>query len=70
MLGDTISEKVNEVLNSEKNINDMTEEEIKTIREAIEEYYRINGKSPKSNISSRFMSYIYKLNGKGVASYI
>lgn len=70
MLGDTISEKVNEVLNSEKNINDMTEEEIKTIREAIEEYYRINRKSPKSNISSRFMSYIYKLNGKGVASYI
>ena len=47
MLGDTIAEEVNKVLNSDKNINDMTEEEIKIIREGIEEYYRINGKSPK-----------------------
>ena len=70
MLGEAISEKLNEVLSCDKNINDMTEEEIKIIREGIEEYYRVNGKSPKSNISSRFMSYIYKLNGKGVTSYI
>ena len=70
MLGDSISEKLNNILNSNKNINDMTEDEIKTIKEEIEEFYRINGKSKKSNISSRFMSYIYKLDGTGVISYI
>lgn len=70
MLSDSISEELMNILNSDKNINDMTEEEIKAIRAEIDEYYKINKKSEKPNISSRFMSYLYKLDGKGVISYI
>lgn len=70
MLGDEISEELLNILNSNKNINDMTEDEIKTIKAEIDNYYKVKGKSEKPNISSRFMSYIYKLDGKGIVSYI
>lgn len=70
LLGDSISEELENILNSDKDINDMSEEEIKALYLEVENYYKTNGKSPKSNISSRLMSYFYKLNGKGVLSYI
>lgn len=70
LLGENISEELLNILNGNKNINDMTEEEIKAIKTEIDEYYRVNKKSEKPNISSRFMSYLYKLDGKGVISYI
>lgn len=70
MLGESLSQELQTILNSDKDINDMTEDEIKIITDSIEEYYKINGKSPKSNISSRFTHYLYKLDGKGIISYI
>lgn len=70
LLGDSISKQLESLLSSEKDINDMTEEEIKAIYTEVENYYRVNGKSPKSNISSKLMSYFHKLDGKGVVSYI
>lgn len=70
MLGDSISNELLNILNSEKNINEMTEKEIKTIRNEIDKFFYINGQSEKPNISSRFMSYITKLNGSGIISYI
>lgn len=70
MLGESISEELLSLLNSDKNINDMSEEEIKLIRDSIDKFYEINGRSEKPNISSRFMPYLYKLDGKGVIDYI
>lgn len=70
MLEDSISQELEILLNSDKNIGDMSSEEIKMIKREIDEYYKINGKSKKWNISSRFMSYIYKLNSKGSIEYI
>lgn len=70
LLEGTMSEEIESILNSSKTINQMSEEEIKKIYDAIVEYYRINGKSPKSNISSKILTYLYKLDGKGVTSFI
>ena len=51
MLNDSITDELNILLNSTKHINDMTEEEIKLIVDSINEYYRVNNESSKSNIS-------------------
>lgn len=58
------------VLNSDKVINDMSEEEISIIYSSIEEYYSQSTKTKKGNIASRFMSLLYKLDGQGVVSFI
>ena len=70
MLGASISEELEKILNSNLDINNMSEHEIETIYNEIQQYYKLNGKSPKSNISSRFISYLYKLDGPGIISYI
>lgn len=70
LLEDTMTDEIEDILNSDKDINQMSGEEIKIIYDAVEEYYHINGRSPKSNISSNFLAYIYKLNGDGVSSFL
>ena len=70
MLGESISKELLNILNCEKNISEMTEEEIKIIKTEIDEFYRTNGKSEKWNISSCFMPYIYKLNSEGTKKFI
>ena len=70
MMGEKIPQELLSLLNSEKDINDMTESEIKLINDSIEDFYETHGPSEKPNISSRFDYYIYKLDGPGVISYI
>ena len=66
---DVQSEILSNALNSDKNINDMSEEEIKEIHLSIKEHYR-NVDEERSNISGNFLTYLFKLDGKGVTSYI
>ena len=66
---DEQSEILSNALNSDKNINDMSEEEIKEIHLSIKEHYR-NVDEKRSNIAPNFLTYLLKLDGKGVTSYI
>lgn len=70
MLGETITEELLSLLNSDKDINDMTESEIKLINDSIEMFYETHGPSEKPNIASRFSYYVYKLDGQGIIDYI
>jgi len=70
LLSGTMSKEIADILNSDKDINQMSEENIKTIYEAILKYYHINRKSPKPNISSEFLTYLYKLNGDGISLFL
>ena len=65
-----ITKEIEDILNSSKDINQMSEEEVKMLKDAISEYYRIYTKSPKPNISGIFVSYLFKLDGNGVTSFI
>lgn len=65
-----LSEVVLNALNSDKLINDMSEEEILAIYSAIKGYY---GHSPiidMANAGNYFMQLLYKLDGEGVISFI
>ena len=70
LLDGTKSKEIETILNSDKDINEMSEEDIKMMYDAIVEYYHINRKSPKPNISSKFLTYLYKLDGKGISSFL
>ena len=51
-------------------ISEMTEEEIKLINRAIDNYYNNPKRPKKSSIIGYFTTYLYKLEGEGVALYI
>ena len=58
-----------EDLNSDKLINDMSEEDIRSIYHMITEYLH-NTDKRESNISYHILNYLFKLNGNGVTSFI
>jgi len=65
-----LSVEVLNILNSDKAINDMSEEEILLIYSAIEEFYDQSMEIVDDNIAKYLMSLLYKLNGQGVISFI
>ncbi len=66
---ETLSEEVTNALNSDKLINDMTEEEIKGIWSSVRLFYA-NTTEKTCNVSAYFTSYLLKLDGNGVKSFI
>lgn len=64
--GEDIDNNVKNLIESDKKINDMSEEEIKGIALAIKkyEYYE------EATVANLFRTYLYKLDGEGVISYI
>ena len=64
-----LSDEVKNALNSDKLINDMSEEEIKSICSSINDFYK-NSEQKIVNIAGSIKSFLYKLNGKGVMAYI
>lgn len=65
-----LGEEVLNVLNSDKVINDMSEEEILSIYSAIKDFYAKTPRAEKVSASNYLMSLLYKLNGSGVVSFI
>lgn len=65
-----LSDKVLNVLNSDKEINNMSEEEISLIYSAIKEFYTKSPRTEKVSAANYLMSLLYKLNGPGVVSFI
>ena len=67
--GEELSEEVINVLNSDKDTNEMSESEIKGIRQAIDEYaskeYSVN-----RSLAYTLFDYLLKLDGVGPISYI
>ena len=70
LLEKNIDERLINVLNNGKDINDMGEEEIKLIKDTLDKFYSSPEYKPVSNVSIHFMTYLYKLDGEGVTSYI
>lgn len=70
LLEENLSDKVLNVLNGDKKINDMSEEEISLIYFAIEEFYTKLPRKEKVSAANYLMSLLYKLNGPGVVSFI
>ena len=70
LLGNDIDNELDNILSSDKDINDMDEEEIKIIKETLDRFYSNPEYKPVSNVSASFMTYLYKLDGDGVTSYI
>lgn len=65
-----LGQEVLNALNSDKVINDMSEEEILSIYSAIKEFYAKSPRTEKVSVANYFMSLLYKLNGPGVVSFI
>ncbi len=70
LLDEDLSDEVLSILNSDKVVNDMSEAEILLIHSAIKDFYHKSTNYEKDNVANYFMSFLYKLNGKGVVSYI
>lgn len=70
LYGTKISDSVKNILKSDKHINDMSEEEISQISSAIKEYYENPKHDNDVTAASLLSTYLYKLNGEGVISYI
>ncbi len=70
LLDEDLSDEVLSILNSDKVVNDMSDAEILLIHSAIKDFYHKSTNYEKDNVANYFMSFLYKLNGKGVASYI
>lgn len=70
LLGNDIDNELANILSSDKDINDMDEAEIKIIEENLDRFYSDPEYKPVSNVSASFMTYLYKLDGDGVTSYI
>ena len=64
-----LSEEVINAINSDKLINEMSAEELSGIYSSISDFYR-KSEQETSNIAGSIMSFLYKLNGKGVVSFI
>lgn len=56
-------------LNSDKTVNEMSEDEIKAIYSSIKDSYS-KSSSSKANVASYFISFLYKLTGEGVCRFI
>ena len=63
------NEKLLDILNCDKDVNDMSEEDIKLLYSAIKDHYSIE-ENNEYNVSNYFISYLYKLNGEGPTSYL
>ena len=70
LLNGLMPDKVRNLLDSDKDINQMDEKEIKLLNDTIDEYYSNGGRAKKPNISGYFLTYLYKLDGNGVTSFI
>jgi len=70
LLNGLMSDEVRILLDSDKDINQMNEKEIKLLNDTIDEYYNNGGRTKKPNISGYFLTYLYKLDGIGVTSFI
>lgn len=70
LFGESITKELDDILNSDKDISQMDEKEIKIIYDSIVEFYNTNEEYSKSNISSYILTYLYKLDGVGVSSFI
>lgn len=70
LLNGSMTDEVRNLLNGDNDINQMNENEIKLLNDAINEYYDNGGRTEKPNLSGYFLTYLYKLDGIGVASYI
>ena len=70
LLEESPNERLNNILNSDQDINEMEEEEIKLIKDSIDAFYFNSDCKGVANIAILFMTYLYKLDGKGVTSYI
>jgi len=68
--GERLTPEIINILDSDKLINDMSEEEINTLYFAIKAFYNNPMHEKKVNISSQFMALLYKLDGKGVNLFI
>lgn len=64
-----INEELLNILNSEKSINDMSEEEITLIYSTIKDTYAKTD-CKIVNVASQIMPLLYKLDGSGVASFL
>lgn len=64
-----LSDEIINTLNSDKLINDMSEEELKCIYSSIDDFYK-NSYKKIVNIAGSILSFLYKLNGNGVVSFI
>lgn len=69
LASENISDEVNNAIDSDKLFNDMSEGEIKAIYSSIQEFYK-KAKEKPTNVASFIMLYLYKLDGKGVISFI
>ncbi len=69
LLSDAISDKVLNILNSDKLIGDMSEDEILSIYCAIKNFYAQSKGTEKVSVAN-LMPLLHKLNGKGVISFI
>lgn len=70
LIDEDLSDEVVNAIDSDKLINDMSEEELNAIYSAIKEFYNKQMRSEKVNVANHFMSLLYKLDGKGVVSFI
>ena len=69
LLSDVMTKEIEDILNSDKDINQMDENEIKILYDAIHNYYNCH-KDVKENVANYISSYLYKLDGTGVITFI
>lgn len=69
LASENINDEVKNAINSDKLFNDMSEEEIKAIYSSIQDFYKKAEERP-TNVANFIMLYLYKLDGKGVTSFI
>lgn len=69
LLSSVMTKEIEDILNSDKDINQMDENEIKVLYDAVHNYYS-NNRGIKENVANYISSYLYKLDGKGVTSFI
>lgn len=65
-----LSDETLNALVGDKEINDMSEEEISLIYFAIKRFYAKSEKTETANVANYFMALLYKLNGPGVVAFI
>ncbi len=71
LLSDTeLNKETLSALNSDKIINDMSEEEIASLYYAIKDFYAQSKSTEKVSVANHLMSLLYKLNGKGIIAFI
>ena len=65
-----LSSKSKKVLEGEKTFNEMTEAELKSIFTCLDKFYASDDSKDKPYVKTILKTYLYKLNGKGVLSFI